>query len=188
VSRGIFWFMIASPQSCQRPYHFSSCILRDVPAPPFADGFDKQQPSTVLSFLIRLQQCRRPRAGVPHQDQDPRPVDSNQSRTGKTNSEDYGAAIALVTSSETSSSVRSLRLVNPHSQSICRTCSRAHGTAPGSAPNSTASRSGHSLTIPMEAGASVGGLLVLALRTASTPVPCAALALPFGGTSNVSGR
>src|ERR1022692_2537988 len=74
---------------------------------------------------------------------------SSHSRTGVICSIARDACIALVTSSETRSSVLSLKRVSPHSQTNCRACSRAQGTAPGSAPSSMKSCSGHSLSMPI---------------------------------------
>ena len=58
------------------------------------------------------------------------------------------AAIALVTSSLTSSSALSDRSVSHHSRSTSLEWYRAHGTAPGSEPNSRKSHSCHSVPRP----------------------------------------
>src|SRR5215470_6962133 len=70
------------------------------------------------------------------------PSDSSHNRTGQTEPIARAAAIELVASSETTCSAASIRRDCCHSQSTCRVCSRAHGTAPGSAPNARSLRSG----------------------------------------------
>src|ERR1039457_893904 len=74
--------------------------------------------------------------------------DSSHRRTGAVCPVVRDACIALVISSDTTSSVLSVSAASPHSHSSCRACRRAHGTAPGSAPNSRKLWSGHWLVMP----------------------------------------
>src|SRR5690348_14730646 len=56
------------------------------------------------------------------------------------------ACTPLVINSETTSSMASASASRPHSHSTCLACSRAHGTALGSAPSSRYDRSGQEST------------------------------------------
>src|SRR6266568_7146485 len=69
--------------------------------------------------------------------------DNSHRRTGSTCGMALAAASELVINSETTCSTGSVSGVSAHSQTIWRACRRAEGTAPGRAPNSRKSRTGH---------------------------------------------
>src|ERR1035441_10610926 len=169
---------LRSLQFC--PYDFPACVLREIPIPFIADSFHQQQSPAALRVSAYAHTCWWLRAGIPDENHDPRTIHEQHQRNGVMRSVARDACIALVTSSETRSSTLSLKRVSPHSHSNWRACSRAQGNAPGSAPSSMKSCSGHSLSMPVPwywgGRTGTGAPLFPGLRTDNTlpgtvPVP-----------------
>src|SRR5215475_9561516 len=94
--------------------------------------------------------------------------EDSHSTTGRIRSVDHEAFVALVISSDTSSSAFSLNAASHHSQSTSLACNRAHATAPGSAPSSRWLLSGQSSVMVCPGG---GDETWLAERKRSLTLP-----------------
>src|SRR5450755_2174655 len=113
----------------------------------------------------------------------------SHSRTGGICGVALAAATALVVSSETTCSAWLLSGVSAHSQRICRVCRRAEGTAPGSAPSSRKSCTGHPAArfVPRSwpGGTGTGAPLRRGLRTGAA-VPATVPVPPWAGRAQPS--